>query len=200
MGFMAYSVGKIGLGGRIVTIYISLLRGINVGGQKSIKMAELKSLYEALDYQNVHTYVQSGNVVFESNANSSELKRQIRDGIVQKFGFPVDILVRTLDDWRKLITANPYARDATKDIKFLHITLLTVIPDADLVNRLAAPQAEGEAYAIHGDVVYLYCPNGYGRTKLTNNYWEKALKVSATTRNWNTVNHLLELAESIQTT
>jgi uncharacterized protein (DUF1697 family) len=182
-----------------MAVFISLLRGINVGGQKKVKMADLKAVYEALSLENVTTYVQSGNVVFESSESETfALSQKIYEGIEKAFGFSAEIITRTVDDWRELIEHNPFGKNSEKDPKYLHVTLLAEVPDKQLVQDVSTMRFEPDEYIVQGDVVYLYCPNGYGRTKLTNTFWEKKLKVGATTRNWNTVNKLLELAEAIQ--
>ena len=180
-------------------VYISLLRGVNVSGQKKVKMAALKAVYEALNLENVTTYVQSGNVVFESSESEPfALSEKIYAGVKKAFGFSTEIITRSVDDWRELIEHNPFGKDSEKDPKYLHATLLAEIPDEQLAQNASTIKFEPDEFVIQGNVVYLYCPNGYGRTKLTNTFWEKKLKVVATTRNWNTVNKLLELAEAIQ--
>ena len=182
-----------------MAVYISLLRGINVGAQKSIKMVDLKALYEGLGLDNVKTYIQSGNVLFTSDESAAALQSQIRHAIEQKYGFSVELMVCTIADWRRLIAANPFVTDGTRDPKYMHLTLLDKIPDAKIIGGLGeVPKGEAEEYAIVDDAVYFYAPSGYGITKLSNNFWEKKLKVNATTRNWNTVNKLLELAEAIE--
>jgi uncharacterized protein (DUF1697 family) len=179
-----------------MTIYISLLRGINVSGQKKIKMADLKALYDALGLGNVKTYIQSGNVLFESEQSPSKLSSEIHEAIQAKYGFSVPIEIRSLADWQAIAAGNPFAPDNTES-KYFHVTLLGEIADEQLVHEVDKLNIETDEYHILGKVVYLYCPNGYGRTKLNNNFWERKLKVTATTRNWKTVNKLLELAEAI---
>lgn len=182
-----------------MTIYISLLRGINVSGQKKIKMADLKALYEALDLENVKTYIQSGNVVFESDKKPPfDLPANIREAIQEKYGFSVPVEVRSLNYWRILIKDNIFCLDHEKDDKYFHVTVLAEIPDEKLMHEIDKLSFGDDEYFIVGNRIYLYCPNGYGRTKLNNNFWERKLKVSATTRNWKTVKKLLELADAIE--
>lgn len=180
-----------------MTVYISLLRGINVGGQKSIKMVDLRALYEALGFDKVQSYVQSGNVVFTSDEPATTITTAICDGIAEKFAYSVPVMVLTLEAWRNLKESNPFAQDSDKDPKHLHITLLGAIADEQSIHDLEAIDTGSDEYSIIDKIVYLHCPNGYGRTKLNNNFWEKKLNVSATTRNWNTVNKLLALATSL---
>jgi uncharacterized protein (DUF1697 family) len=181
-----------------MAVYISLLRGINVAAQKSIKMADLKALYEDLGLGNVKTYIQSGNVIFTSDETVA-LQPKIREAIKEKFGFSVELIVCSIPDWRRLIAANPFTKGGDRDSKYMHLTLLDKIPDAKIIDGLGEVKTgEAEEYAIVDDAVYFYAPSGYGITKLSNNFWEKKLKVNATTRNWNTVNKLLEMAEALE--
>ncbi len=180
-----------------MTVYISLLRGINVSGQRKIKMTELKALYETLGLSHVQTYIQSGNVVFDSRkASASSLEASIIRGIDSQFGFAVDVLIRTVDEWRRIIEHNPFSSDGEKDIKHLHVTLLAEPPDKQRLLNLTAIETGADEYHLDQQVVFLYCPNGYGRTRLTNTFWEQKLKVTATTRNWRTVNQLLDMAQA----
>jgi uncharacterized protein (DUF1697 family) len=180
-----------------MTVYISLLRGINVGGKKSLKMADLRTLYESLGFDKVKSYVQSGNVVFTSDETATTIATTIHDAIAEKFAYNVHVMVYTVETWHKLMDANPFTNDSDKDPKHLHITLLDALPDEEAINDISAIDIGADDYIIIGKVVYLHCPNGYGRTKINNNFWEKKLKVSATTRNWNTVNKLLALATAL---
>jgi len=172
--------------------YVSLLRGINVGGQKKISMAQLKELYEDLGFSGVMTYVQSGNVVFsDTSANVPNIKSRIEREIKRSFGMDVLIFIRTQAELKKLTDNSPFKqKDGTK----LHVTFLSEepgkIPKADLDRA----RHGGEDYSIAGKEIYLFCPNGYGSTKLSNNFFERKLGVSATTRNWRTVNTLLSMS------
>ena len=177
--------------------YISLLRGINVSGQKKIQMAELKSLYVSLDFENVLTYIQSGNVVFNSTENDeSKLTNQISDKILEVFGFDVKVIIRTKNDWVKVIENNPFIKRSGIDPKKLHVTFLSQEPSEINQDELDKVKHDTEEYVVMGEEIYFYCPEGYGRTKLSNNFLERKVKVTATTRNWNTVNKLLEIANN----
>ncbi len=176
-----------------MTTYISMLRGINVSGQKKIKMEVLKKLYESLGFQNVRTYIQSGNIIFEcSDTDISELIHQIEQKIKNSFGFDVLVLIRTRNEIQKLIKNTPFAK---KDPSKLHITFLSDMPAKSPVDEINEAKDKTEEFFISGKEIYLLCSNGYGRSKLSNNFFERKLKLSATTRNWKTVNKLLELAE-----
>jgi uncharacterized protein (DUF1697 family) len=174
-------------------IYISLLRGINLGTHKQIRMPALKSLYESLGLSSVKTYIQSGNVVFETDASASELAPEIEKAIEAQYGFLAETLVFPQEEWKELIKANPFPDAAPKA---LYLTLMAAAPKAELIEAIGEVKAGDDQYRIIGRAIYLYCPNGYGRTKLHNNFWERKLKVVATTRNWNSMMNLLALAGS----
>ncbi|MFV0420461.1 MAG: DUF1697 domain-containing protein [Dysgonomonas sp.] len=178
--------------------FVSMLRGINVSGKNLIKMNALQESYKTLGFDNVVTYLQSGNVVFTSeDANNSLLGTKISERIENDFRFTIPILVLSIDKLDKIIHENPFSERADKHGKSLYITFLYSEP-ADIKNEIIeGNKGEGEEFIIKNNVVYLFCPNGYGRTKLNNNYWEAKLKTSATTRNWKTVNEMLKIAQQI---
>lgn len=175
--------------------YVSMLRGINVSGQKKIKMHELKTLYQSLDLKEVKTYIQSGNIVFRCpNTNSKELKKEIERKIKESFGFNIAVLIRTKDEFERVIERNPFLK---KDITKLHVTFLSDYQKKVPIKDINSVKEKSEEFSISGSEIYLFCPNGYGKSKLSNNFFEKKLNVSATTRNWKTVNKLLSIAGSI---
>lgn len=177
--------------------YISMLRGINVSGQKKIKMEALKKSYESLNFQNVQTYIQSGNVVFQSNElDIKELTQLISSRIKQDFGFDVPLLVFTAEAYKKIIIENPFIQDETIDIKHLHVTFLSDLPIYNDLSLVENKIQQNESILLINKAIYIHAPNGYGQTKLTNNLLESKLKVSATTRNWKTCLKLLEMVES----
>jgi uncharacterized protein (DUF1697 family) len=175
--------------------YISILRGINVSGQKLIKMDALKKVYENLGFRNVTTYVQSGNVIFSTIVTEPEkLEKMIYSRIEKDFGFEVPVIVLTAEKLKQVVDNNPFVIDPAKDPVFLHVTFLSSKPGKFDSNAIEEKKQDGEEISFADDVVYLYCPNGYGRTKLNNNFLESKLKVTATTRNWKTANELLKMA------
>ncbi|NCA87088.1 MAG: DUF1697 domain-containing protein [Clostridia bacterium] len=175
--------------------YISILRGINVSGKNSIKMAALKKMYENLNFGNITTYVQSGNVIFQSKITDTEkLHRTIAHEIEKEFGFRVPVIVLTVESLKTIINQNPFVDDNKKEPSFMHVTFLAAPPQPfDPEHVVSKKNAEEEIFFTH-NAVYLYCPNGYGRTKLNNTFLENQLKVVATTRNWKTTTKLLEIA------
>jgi uncharacterized protein (DUF1697 family) len=181
-----------------MTVVISMLRGVNVAGHNQIKMEALRRLYESLGLRDPQTYIQSGNVVFGTNAkNIAPLAKQIEDAIERKFGFRHGVILRTTIELRDVIARNPFAkRSGLEAGKFL-VTFLSMTPSSDVRDEILGVKTRGEEVLIDGREVYIYFPDGQGRSKV----WpaiEKALKKSCTGRNWNTVNKLLEMAETLE--
>lgn len=176
-------------------IYISLLRGINVSGQKLMKMDALKKLYCSLGFEDVLTYVQSGNVIFRSENQSFKLLEELlSDKIKDEFGYEVYVFVMNVEQLHEIIKQNTLAYSAANDITSLYVTFLSQAFDIRGKRAVEIKKQESEDIVFGHKVVYIYCPDGYGRTKLTNKLIESKLNVIATTRNWKTVNALLELA------
>ncbi|NCC98701.1 MAG: DUF1697 domain-containing protein [Bacteroidia bacterium] len=179
-----------------MTTYISILRGINVSGQKLIKMDALRKSYENLGFRSVATYVQSGNVIFIGDkAKPDELAKTITRQIEKDFGFDLPVIVLTIDKLKQIIDSNPFLKQTDKDKTFLHITFLSSKPQKTEYSTIEEKKLSGEEIFFYDKAVYLYCPNGYGKTKLTNSFLELKLKVGATTRNWKTMNELLRIAQ-----
>lgn len=174
--------------------YFSILRGINVSGQKSIKMADLKAIYESLGFSNVHTYIQSGNVVFNSTSiNCDDIIKIIQFAILEKYNFDVPVLVFTIQDLDQTIDGVELLKLKQEGFDKVHVTFLSSIPHFDLVNKLEGFDFSPDLFVIKGNVIYVYCPNGYGKTKLSNAFFENKLKINATTRNWKSVHALKHL-------
>jgi uncharacterized protein (DUF1697 family) len=175
--------------------YISLLRGINVGGKNKLSIEELKRVYSSLGFTGVRTYIQSGNIVFESpDAREKGHEKSIEGKIKKAFAMDIPVMVRTREELQRTIESNPFLPSKAHQVDKLLVTFLSDLPDKKAMDKLASLKWIGEDFRIIGREVYLFCPNGYGRTKLTNNAFESKLGVRATTRNWATVNRLLEMA------
>lgn len=175
--------------------YITILRGINVSGHKKIIMNDLKVLLSTLGFENIRTYIQSGNVIFQAaKANTEKLAAAIEKDIKTKYEFEVPVLVLTQTDLKTVIDDNPFLKEKGTVPDKLHITFLADTPEQENIEKLSAANYEPDKFKIKNKAVYIYCPNGYGNTKLTNTFFENKLKVTATTRNWKTVNTLAELA------
>jgi len=178
--------------------YISILRGINVGGHRMIKMDALRQLYADLKFGNVKTYIQSGNVVFQSSDSDVEnIEKIITKSINDKFGFEVPVIVLEFERLKQIASNNPFLSDLSKKPLYFHITFLSSCPDSENSKKLLETKFENEDYSIIDNVVYLYCPSGYSNSKLTNSFLENKLRVQATTRNWNTTNELILIAEKL---
>jgi len=174
---------------------ISLLRGINVSGQKLIKMADLKGLYEGLGFANVRTYLQSGNVVFDSlDKDASELTARIEARIEQVYGYLVTVFIRRPGDFQRILENSPFADRPGAQPNRLLVTFLLRRPLESKLNDLSIPPGTSDELLIGEGEIYLFCPDGYGKSKLSNNYIERKLGVPATTRNWKTVNALFDMA------
>lgn len=177
--------------------YISILRGINVSGHRIIKMEKLRELYADLGFKNVKTYIQSGNVVFQAKGKSNdELSLKIEKSIKENLGFEVPVIVIELKELKQILKSNPFLKDKTKDISFLHITFLSGNSNQEDLDKIINVKYEQDEFNSIKKAVYLYCPNGSGNSKLTNTFFENKLKVNATTRNWKTALELLNIAQS----
>jgi uncharacterized protein (DUF1697 family) len=172
-----------------------MLRGINVSGHKPVKMEQLRASFERLGFTNVKSYVQSGNVVFEAARGPVlQVQEKIEKQILTDFAFSVPVLLRTAQELGEVIERNPFTKEPAIDQSKLHVTFLSKTGPAKAREMLLPLAGAGEQFQVHGREIYLYCPNGYGRTKLSNTAIEKKLDVGATTRNWRTVNTLLSMA------
>ncbi len=176
--------------------YVVLIKGINVGSRNRIKMADLVDSLNNIGLNNMKTYLQSGNIIFDHDSfDTSNIAQFIESIISQKFGLNVNVIIRKEDEIESIIENNPFIKDPDIELDKLHVTFLEEIPDKQLILNLNIKKGENERFEFKGKEIYLYLPNGYSRTKLTNNNFEKKLKITATTRNWKTVNKLLELTK-----
>lgn len=174
--------------------FISLLRGINVSGQNKISMPRLKEIYESLNLVNVVTYIQTGNVVFDyAGQNPSSLEKSIEAEIARTFRASVRVLLRDKNQFKKLLDNNPFTRQRNEDPEKLHVTFLSDSPSENALSKLTIPRDSLDEFQLFDKEVFLFCPNGYGRTKISNAFFERKLSVAATTRNWKTVNVLYEI-------
>ena len=177
--------------------YIALLRGINVSGYNKIKMVDLKLLLESLHLQNIETYIQSGNVIFESElSDHTGLENKILEAIKTKFGYDINIVVIPKDKLKQIFISNPFLAESNIDIGKLCVVVLRDAPDITGLDALKHVSAAGrDQFHLIDHHVYVHCPGGFARTKLTNNLFEKKLKTPATTRNWRTITKLYELSQ-----
>jgi len=179
-------------------VFLSMLRGVNVGGHNQIKMDALRDLYVSLKLENPQTYVQSGNVVFcAKEKNEAQLARKIQDAIEKKFGFRPEVILRTTEEMKKALAANPFARRNLDPAK-VHITFLAAEPPVDAKAVIDSLKHHPEELHLIGRELYLYFPNGAGKSKLPWSQVEKLFHVTGTARNLNSVTKMLEIAEAME--
>ena len=175
-----------------MTTMVSLLRGVNVAGRNLVKMSELAELCRSLGFVEVRTHLQSGNVVFSySGKDTSEVGARMEQALKQRMDLDVAVFVRTGEELQCIISKNPFR---AKNRSRLHVTFLRTRPANIPMDKLNALRDRYEEFAIKDREVYLFLPNGIGRSKLSNNFLERMLGIKATTRNWNTVTALSDLA------
>lgn len=179
--------------------YIALLRGINVSGQKLIKMEDLRNYFVKHGYANVKTYIQSGNVIFESSKqNSEKLSKKLEHQLASSLGYTVPVIALSQKEWKDVIEKIPYSIKKLKPDEHLYITLLATKPKLDLVKSLQAISDKTDEFQVIGKAVYILCRKGYGKSKFSNNFIEKKLGTQATTRNLATMQKLQMMAEGIE--
>ena len=179
-----------------MSTFVSLFRGINVGGHQMVRMDALKELYASLRFKDIVTYIQSGNIVFTSeDADLSQLPRLIEEGFAQKFGFHAKVMVRTSDELNDIVDNNPFQNQPMKESKWVVVMFLATRPDNRAQEDLQKTYVGPEELCIIGQEVYIYYPNGIGRSKLSNTFLEKKLKTAGTGRNWNTILQLQKLIQ-----
>jgi len=175
--------------------YIALLRGINVSGQKKIIMAELREHLKQLDFSDIQTYIQSGNIVFKfKKISPSKLETMITELLKREYDFQVPCIIRSKKEIENIISNNPFKEQAAENFKSLYFVLLKNPPKKEQLKSLESIDYPNEYFEFNKNHVYLYLPNGAGRAKLNNNFFEKKLEVNASTRNLRTLIKLIELA------
>jgi len=177
-------------------VYISMLRGINVGGHKLVKMDQLRKSFEALGFEQVQTYIQSGNVVFTTvKTSTAALSKKIEEKILQGFGFPVSVVTRTSDEMRQTVANNPFLKKRGIDPEKLHVMFLSEAPAPTALKELTAVTVSPDQCHCSGQEIYFYLPNGVSKSVLWNSPVDRILAVVTTTRNWKTVNRLHRMCE-----
>ncbi len=180
-------------------VIISLLRGVNVVGHNKIKMDALRALYESMGLRNPQTYIQSGNVIFKApERHLIRLARKIQDGIARKFGFRPEVILRTSIELREVIARNPFAKRRGIEPSKLLVTFLASDPGPDARAAIMKLKPKPEELRLVGRELYIYFPNGQGRSKLSWAIIERTLKTPGTGRNWNTVTKVLQIAEKLE--
>ncbi len=180
-----------------MTTYVAQLRGINVGGHRLIKMTDLKSMFEAMGFGGVRTYIQSGNVVFQADEAEQPLRQRIEQRIAATFGFPVTIALRTHDELARIIAACPFAPDALAEGEHLYVALLAESPTPAGIERMLASTTAPDEFRVLGREVYLLYRQNMRATQLTNSLLESRLGVPATSRNWRTLTTLATMSKTL---
>jgi len=179
-----------------MSVFIVLLRGINVGGHNRIKMADLKQSFLSLGYSKVTSYLQSGNVIFATtnNKETSFLENQIQEQILKDFNLNISSIVLTKKALLNIYSNNPFLNDEKLEIQKLYIAFLNKNPDLKEFKSILEKEYS-EEMIIQDRVIYLYYTYGYGKSKVNNNFFESKLNVAATTRNWKTIRAIKDILE-----
>lgn len=174
--------------------YIAILRGINVGGNRKILMTDLKALFENMGFQNVQTYIQSGNVLFQTmEISTASVETSIANEILKNFGFQIPVIILSSSNLKRAISINPFYKGIDTDIDRLHLTFLKQEPLLENLQKIKTFQDEKDDFKIVDRNAFIYCSGKYSDSKFNNKFFETKLKVTATTRNWKTVLKLSNL-------
>jgi uncharacterized protein (DUF1697 family) len=174
---------------------IALLRGINVGGHNTIPMAGLRELCAGLGWQDVQTYIQSGNLVFNAAAGPQALERDLEGAILERFGLKIAVIVRAASAWAEYMDANPFPAATEREPNFVHMLLSKSPAAPDAAERLQERADAGERVALAGEALWIHYPNGAGRSKLSPALLDRMAGSPVTGRNWKTV---LKIAEMVK--
>ena len=177
----------------MTTSYVAMLRGINLGGHARVSMTDLRATFADMGYPDARTYIQSGNVLFVATASPTKLRATIEQGLEERFGGGIKVVLRTSAQLNDIIEHSPLL-SGDRDPKTLHVTFLASKPESARVRGLDTDAFLPDEFRVVGSDVYVHCPHGYGRTKLNNAFFERALGSVATTRTWNTVTTLAGMA------
>jgi len=176
-------------------IYICMLRGINVGPHKRMKMEKLRASCQELGFQQVKTYIQSGNVILQAaKLSPAALSKKVEERIASDFGFSVDVMSRNREEMNKIIQGNPLLKEEGIDRTKLHVTFLSDVPTAAALKKLQELTMPPDRACCLGKEIYFYFPNGVSGSSLWKHPLDRVLSVTGTMRNWNTVNNLYEMA------
>ncbi len=181
-----------------MTLYVALLRGINVGGHKKIKMADLKRMFEEMGFERVQTFIQSGNVLFLSKEKANKVRQQLEKQIEAVFGYEVTVVLRTIEEMERIVADCPYDASELKEGENIYFSLLAEEPAPDAKERLLACKSDVDDFHCTDTEVYIYARKSIRESIFSNNFLEAKVGVPATTRNWNTMNKLLDLGRAAQ--
>lgn len=177
-----------------MSAFVALLRGINVGGRNKLPMKELVALFEAAGCKAARSYIQSGNIVFDPGSlEATEVAGRVADDIASQFGFRSPVIIRSAKELAAIVSANPFG-PADPEGKNLHVGFLACEASPEAIAALDPSRSPGDRFVVLGREIYLDCPNGLARTKLTNAYFDRQLATVTTVRNWRTVTKLLAMS------
>jgi uncharacterized protein (DUF1697 family) len=176
---------------------VSFLRGVNMAGHNKIRMTDLTALFGEMGFTDSETFIQSGNVIFTERGNRSvnEITTLIESTIIEKFKIEIPALLRNVKDLNEIISENPYLSEKDFDPAKMAVMFLHDEPAEELLLKIRQVDYPPDKFMIIGREIFIWCPNGFGRTKLYTNFFENRLKVTGTARNWNTINTILGIAE-----
>jgi uncharacterized protein (DUF1697 family) len=182
-----------------MAVLISMLRGVNLGNHNKINMGALRVLYESLKFEAPRTYVQSGNVIFRTKEkNSAALAKKIQNAIEREFGCRPEVVLRTTDELRKAIAASPFASRRDLEPSKILVTFLAAEPGPEAYAMLLSLKSHPEELHLKGRELYIYFPDGVGRSRLPWSSLEILLKTTGTARNWNSVTKMFAIAEEME--
>lgn len=173
--------------------YVALLRGVNVSGKNKLPMALLRDALGKTPFYGVTTYIQSGNIIFNTDLETSQCEQIIGDLLKSEFDLNVPVIVKKQDEIKDILKANPFKTRTLDNSKFMSFGFLNEIPAPEKVTALIDFSNDLETFRVVDDVIYFYCGVGFGKTKMTNSWFEKKLEVTSTMRNYNTTIKLTEL-------
>lgn len=180
-----------------MSAFVAFLRGVNMTGHNKIKMTDLVSLMKKAGFKDAETFIQSGNVIFSNpdDLTEKDIVSKIEGAINTKYGYNVIAIVRSEKELRDVIALNPFLSENDFNPAKMAVLFLTEPPSSDQILKVAKVDYPPDKFQISGSEIFIYCPNGFGKTKLYTNFFENKMKVVGTARNWNTVNKTLEIAE-----
>jgi uncharacterized protein (DUF1697 family) len=180
-----------------MAIMIAFLRGINMTGHNMINMADLTALFRKLGFKNAETYIQSGNVIFTNPDNQvgTDLELLIEKAIKKKFGHSISVMIRSAEEIKKVLQVNPFIQSEDIDPTKHSALFLKEVPAKAQTDKIAGIDYPPDKFCISGREIFIWCPNGFGKTKLYTNFFENKMKIIGTARNWKTIRTLVEISE-----
>jgi len=177
--------------------YISFLRGVNMTGHNSIKMADLSSMFQKMGFADAMTFIQSGNVIFSAidDSPAREIGSNIEKAILDRFNYKVPAMIRTVEEIRNLFPANPFLTEQNFEPSKMAVIFLHEKTTETQIQKVIDIDYPPDKFKIVGSEIFIFCPNGFGRTKLYTNFFEKKMGITGTARNWKTITTILDLAE-----